>query len=50
MRTVDHDLRDGLVDDPLHDALNEPLAGQAAGDLAVLRLDLVAQIPMREQP
>jgi hypothetical protein len=46
---IDHGFWDGLRDDPLHDLLNHALLGQPSLGVGVIRLDLVAQVPVAEQ-
>ena len=50
VRVVDDGLRDRLRDDPLHHLLDRPLLREAVRRVAVVRLDLVAQVPVRKEP
>ena len=47
---VDHRRRDLLVDDPLHDGRDQPLAGEPLVSSGVERPDLVAEAPVGDQP
>ena len=46
---VDDGVGNRLGDDPFHDLLNDSLLGEAGLAVRIVRFDLVAQVPMREQ-
>ena len=50
MGIVDDDRGDRLVDDPLHDLRDETLLLEPPLGVGVVGLDLVAQVPVREEP
>ena len=46
VRIIDHDLRNGLRNDPLHDLLDGALLRQAILRVGIVRFDFVAQVPV----
>ena len=49
-RIIDHHFRNCLGDDPFHDLLDHALFGWTIHLVGIIRLDLITQIPVAEQP